>query len=138
MAQLSGATAYAKRDVPTPSADLPSWASTLRAWLSLEFGNVQRALTVGSARTVTMDTTIMGSDALILVDTTTQVVNVSWPSPLTRATNWTTTVKRISGGAHNGVVVGTVDGTTNPTLTSQYSALTMWCDGVHIWKLSTV
>lgn len=121
MANWIAAQAYTKRTMPDVKAGLQG----LLAFLSVEFGNVQRGIARAGSRVVTGNTTVVATDGLILVDTTTAAVTVTLPAA-NSVLDMLVTIKRISGGAHAVTISGTVDGAVNPTLGSQYAALTLW------------
>lgn len=129
---------YAKRPVPTPAnTTTPAWAATLAAWLGTEFANVQRGMTRAPSRTVTSATTATASDGLILADATSAPVTVTLPDPRS-VPDMAVTIKRTNGGGNAVTVGGTVDGTLNRTLASQYAAMTVWSDGTVWWRVAVV
>lgn len=139
MASLFGGIPYTKRPVPTPTSDgLATWATKLTTWLAIEFGNLSRRTAPASTRAVTGDTTVLITDGMILCDTTSQAISVTWPTPIAATGDWVITILRTSAGAHNVTVVGTVSGTVNPTLTAQYKSMTIWSDGTVLYKIASV
>ncbi len=116
--QSISAQPYSKRPVPT---DL----TQLSAWLTIELGNIQRGMIQPASKTISTNYTATTSDGLLLVDTTAGAISVTLPDP-NRVHDMVVTIKRISAGAHNVTIVGTVDGTVNPSLTAQWKALTVW------------
>ena len=140
MANLLGGSGYAKRNVPGigGSENTKAWADRLTAWLATEFGNVQRRVAGASHRTVTSNTTVLIGDGLILCDTTGGAISVTWPTPVGLTEDWLVTIKRTSGGGNAVTIVGTVDGSVNPTLAAQYKSITIWSDGSSLHKVASV
>lgn len=129
---------FSKRPVPTPKdANLAEWADKIAAWLGIEFGNVQRAQARASACTVTSATTATTDDGLILANATGGAFTVTLPNPTT-ARNTSITIKRLNAGGNAVTVGGTVDGTLNRTLTSQYATMTVWSDGSAWYRTSVI
>ena len=121
---------YAKRPVPTPagqSGNLKAWADRLAAWLGVEFANVQRGTIRASSKTVTAAYTALNTDGLILADATGGAFTVTLPAPAT-VHDMMVTIKRLNGGGNAVTIGGTVDGTLNRTLASQYATMTVWAD----------
>lgn len=118
---------YSKREVPTVkgSASLAAWADKLSAFLGYELGSVQRGSARASSRRVTSATTASVNDGLILADATGGAFAVTLPAPESVA-DMCVTIKRMNAGANAVTVGGTVDGTLNRTLGSQYAAMTVW------------
>lgn len=131
MSNWLGGADYSKRDVPSDAKDLP-------AWLRTEFGNIQRRLQGVSSRTITRSTTVLITDGLILVDPTLRDIVVTWPTPINQTEDWIVVIKRITGGAKTVTIAGTVDGTVNPTLATQWASLTIWSTGSALYKIASV
>ncbi len=138
MASLFGGIPYSKRPVPTPDSDgIPKWATKLSSWLAIELGNLSRRTAPASTRTITGDTDVLATDGMILCDTTSQAISVTWSTPLPKTKDWVITIARTSAGAHNVTIVGTVSGVVSPTLTAQYKTITIWSDGTTLWKIAS-
>ena len=80
--------------------------------------------------------TVGATDGIILADATAGVVTVDLPAA-EQSTGRTLTVKKIDATA-NGVVLDgsgseTIDGAATQTITAQYMALTVACDGTEWW-----
>lgn len=109
---------YAKRPVPSNMREIP-------AWLTIELGTIMRGCARVSSRRVTTATTATVNDGLILADATGAPFTIALPDPAT-VPDMCVTIKRMNGGGNAVTVGGTVDGTLNRTLGSQYSAMTVW------------
>lgn len=131
MANLLGGSAYAKRPVETDLKKLP-------AYLGIELANIQRRIAGVSNRTVTSSTTVLASDGLILCDTTSFAISVTWPLPYNQTEDWLVTIKRISAGGLAVTIVGTVDSVVNPVLNAQYKSITIWSSGDALHKVASV
>ena len=104
-------------------------------------GNLQRIQTLwhgyGDIQTVTAAYTMVATDSLVLASASGGAVTVTLPAAQVMAGKAVTVKKTDSSG--NAVTVGgTVDGVSNPTLASQYKAMTVRSDGTTWWKISTV
>lgn len=138
MASLFGGTPYSKRPVPNPGDDLSVWAKKLVAWLGIELGNVSRRTAAASTRAVTGNATVLGTDGMILCNTTGGAITVTWPTPINQTEDWVITIKRVNAGANAVTIAGTVDGVANPTLAAQYKSITIWSDGTTLHKIASV
>jgi hypothetical protein len=138
MASLFGGIPYTKRAVPTPTADLSTWAGKLTAWLAVEFGNLSRRTAPASTRAVTGNTTVLATDGMILCNCTTAPIAVTWPTPIAATEDWVITILKTDVSANAVTVVGTVSGTVNPTLAAQYKSITIWSDGTVLYKIASV
>lgn len=140
--QWSLGTTYTRRPVPTPrepdpkAPQPPPWASRLVSWLGFEFSNVKRAVTQPPTRSVTANYAASVQDGVILADASGGAISVTLPTPA-EAMNVALSIKRMNAGAAV-TVVGTVDGTVNPTLGSQYAAMLVFSDGTQWVKLASV
>lgn len=116
---------YTKRPVPVPAeGNLREWAKLLVAWLTFEFGNIQRALAPATSRTITASATLTVNDNLVLVDATAGNVSVTLLAPA-NVGDRIVTIKRIDSSGNTVTIVGTVDNAVNPTL-AQWKAKTIW------------
>lgn len=121
---------YTKGAVPQPGTDALSWGRRLAIWLGTELGNVQRATARASSRTVTVATTATITDDVILANATGGAFTVTLPDPTT-VLEAVFTVKRLNGGGNAVTIGGTVDGTVNPSLGSQYASMTVKAIGTN-------
>lgn len=77
--------------------------------------------------TKTSDYTVLGSDYTIRVDSTSNNVNITLPSPT--ETGRIYYVKRIDNSPNKCNIIGTVDGSTNIEIVKQYESLTLQANG---------
>ncbi len=124
MANSISGEPYTKRDVPAVLPDLSRWATNLRGWLSIEFGNVQRGMARAVSRTVTDDTTAGVNDGLIVADATSAPLTVTLPDP-NLVGGMIVTILKADGSGNAVTIGGTVSGALNPTLATQYKAKTV-------------
>lgn len=110
---------YTKRPVPTGYDS---------GWFATELGNIQRAMDPNGSRTAMQDDTPTGSDSLVLYDATHGPITVTLRNP-NQVQNLRLILKKIDNSANAVTIQGTVDGTVNPTLPTQYSSLTLQSDG---------
>ncbi len=121
---------YNKRDVPVnPTAH--------KAWLETETGNIRRQIAGASHRAVTAAYTAMISDGLILADATGGAFTVTLPAPAT-VPDMSVIIKRTNGGGNAVTIGGTVDGTVNRTLASQYSTIWVWSANGSWWRVGAI
>lgn len=102
-----------------------------------QLGNIARSVPPQVTRAVTADTTVAVTDDLLVCDATGAAIAVTLPPP-GQVQFLRVTVKRINSGAHAVTVVGTVDGTVDPSLGSQWAAITVQSDGTRWLKLASV
>lgn len=100
---------------------------TTREWVSAQLLNT---------RTVTASGAVLGDDALILVDASAGPITLSLPAVASSA-NRRLTVKKIDASG-NAVTLDpngaeTIDGAATQTITGQYDALAIACDGTAWW-----
>lgn len=119
---------YSRRAVP-PNYDA--------GWLATEFAGVQRALPVAAIRTATSSETVKASDQTVLYNATGGPISATLPSA-GQVQGLTVTLKKIDASGNAVTVVGTVDGSANPTLASQWKSLTVQSDGTAWYKLAAV
>lgn len=130
MALTSARPPYARRDVP-PAYD--------RAWLATELGNIQRAILPSTIRLVKTSGTIKPTarDNLLLINTAAGPVTVDLEQPA-RVHGLVLTIKKIDASANAITILGTVDGTVNPTLTTQYSGMQIIADETGWWNIGNI
>jgi len=106
---------YAKRDVPYAYD---------RGWWQTELGNIQRAIPPDKVGTLTAGSyTPTAMDSVLLANASSGPITITLPAP-ERVKGLVLTIKRIDATGANAVtIVGTVDGTVNPTLNAQYKAI---------------
>lgn len=107
------------------------------AFLATELGKIQRAIPVASIRTITASDTASVLDQTVLGDATAGAVVLTLPTPASCA-GLMLTVKKIDASANAVTVGATVDGVTNPTLTTRYAGMTVQSDGTAWHKLSSL
>jgi hypothetical protein len=103
-------------------------------WLGTELQNVQRGMPSQSIRTVTADYTPTANDFTIAVDCTAGPVTIRL-RPANQVQGLYLHFKKVDSSANGVTIQGTVDGTTNPTLTGQYDHLTIQSDGTQYLEL---
>ena len=120
---------YTKRAVPVEYDN---------AWFAIELGNIQRAIlpaTILRVRTGLYVPTV--KDFLLLADASAGPVNIKLPTP-GRVHGLQLTIKRVDNTLANPVtILGTVDGTLNPTIAAQYAGLVVMADDNDWWRLGT-
>lgn len=128
----SGIAAYYRRPVPINPADLTDWVGA-------ELLRVQAAFQVPNSRTVLAAYTATANDDLMLVDTTSGAVTVTFPDP-TRMANKRFTVKKIDAGG-NAVTIAVVGSTTidggTSTLAAQWAVKMYQSNGALWYVLSS-
>jgi len=109
------------------------------SWLRQQLRFIAAALLHNNISTKTAAYTVKATDndGTVLVDCTSGAVSITLP-PVAQSLNLRVTIKKIDASANAVTVVGTVDGTVNPTLSSQYSATTVHCNGTAYYKLGGV
>lgn len=115
----------------------PTKAERMKGFLDTEFQNIERAIHGITSRTVTMDTSVLGSDDLILADPTSNPITVTFDAANTTK-DLMVTVKQINSNANAVTLGGTFDGVLNPTLGAQNNALTVQSDGADYWIVGKV
>lgn len=128
---------YTKRTAPL--LDQPAAIKALGGpigWLSTEFGNVARAMAFPACPVVTEDYDAKPGDGLILANATPDPITITLPDA-TANPNIVLIVKRTNGGANVVTVEGTVDGTTDPTLGSQWASITVLSTGGSWYQIAS-
>ena len=116
---------YAKRDV---------LAEYARGWWQTELGNIQRAIPTFPTRAIAGGSyTPTANDYALMVNTTTGNATITLPDPR-RVQGLTLIIKKTDASANHVLIVGTVDGVVNPTLSAQYATFTVMSDGT-AWRL---
>lgn len=130
MAITSARPLYSKRDIP-PAYD--------RAWLSTEFGNIQRAILPPTIRLIKTSGTVKPTarDNLLLINATAGPVTVDLEQPA-RVHGLVLTIKKIDASANAITILGTVDGVVNPTITAQYAGMQIIADETGWWNIGTI
>jgi hypothetical protein len=148
LAPLGATEPYFRRPLPIfpANATASDVADGLTKYLRVELLNVQRAIPVANTKKVFGAYSIMSPDDVVLVDATSGAITILFPDP-TRAQNGTWTVKKIDSSGHavtlKAILTATgglasFDGSTAPTLSSQYASATYRSDGVQYWRIATV
>lgn len=106
-------------------------------WLRSNLSDIARAIWAPMSRTVLAATTVVGSDAIILVDATAGAVSITFPLA-TQMQFAYVTVKKIDASVNAVTLVGTFDGAVNPTLATQYKSKLVFSNGVAWYTLATV
>lgn len=119
---------YAKRGVPHAYD---------AGWFTLELGNLQRAMPSIAIRTVRSDYVPTSLDSTVLVDASAGPVTIAVPKA-PQAQGFRLTIKKIDASGNAVMVSATVDATTNPTLATQYDAMTIQSDGLQYYLLGSV
>ena len=114
----------------TPIKGLDGPLDMFRGWLSDELARIQRALRPAAFRTITGAYTPTPSDDFIDCDTSTAGFTVTLPDA-TRVAFMEFTLKNTS--TNTVTISGTVDGTTNPTIATQWHARTLYSNGT-AWR----
>lgn len=119
---------YDRRPVPTAYD---------RDYFTKEFQSVQAALPPARFKVVRAAYTADSTDRLILADGTTAAFTVTLPSA-SRVQGMEVTIKKTDVSANAITVGGTVDGAVNPTLATQYKAMTVVSDGASWHKIASI
>ncbi len=120
---INRAIAYNARTAP---------ADYNRDWLSEELRYVQAAIPVVGIRTITVATTQLNTDRLVLVNTGGGAVTYTLLAP-TNAPIFPVTIKKTSADATNVTIAGTIDGVVNLVFGVQYTSYTLQSDGTSWW-----
>lgn len=130
MAQLQIAVAdYTRRAVP---------AQYDKNFFDQEFNNVARAIPPrGTLPVVTTSRTQNQTDDLVLFNPASGAISYTLLDP-SRALNAVVTLKQITSNAHAVTIVGTVDGSANPTLGGINKSITIQSDGAFWWIIAAV
>lgn len=124
---------YQRQPVPS-SAD-----AALRQMLTVEFQRVQGSYAPsGNMQRVTAAYRVLTSDQVILADASGGAFAVTLPAASAMLGMAPLTIKKVDSSANAVTVTGTVDGAVNPTLATQYKAMTVVSDGTNWWKIGTV
>lgn len=100
------------------------WARRFIGWASTQMAGLQRASAVSLSRTVAAATTATAADHVILANATGSAFAVTLPDPAS-VLEAVITIVRINGGGNAVTIGGTVSGAVNPTLGSQWAAMTV-------------
>ena len=114
----------------TPTKGLDGPLTAFRGWLSDELARVQRAIRKPAFRTIDSAYTPTPSDDFIECDTATAGFTVTLPTA-SRVAFMEFTLKNIS--TNTVTIAGVVDGTTNPTIATQWHARTLYSTGT-AWR----
>ena len=117
------------RGVVPPSYD-PRWTAT-------ELSSVQRGIAPQNVRTATASETPHVTDSVVLYNATGGAITVTLPLA-GQVKNLVLNLKKVDSSANAVTIAGTVDGSVNPTLATQYKAMTIVSDGVSWYKLASV
>lgn len=118
--------------IPTSLPDVQAVVRVLRDLMA----KLGRTPTWGDHRTVTTATTVVDSDDLILVDTTSGSVTVTLPSAVGRRGRKFACKKLIAANTMTLAGAGseTIDGAATVGITTQYAARTVQSDGIN-WHI---
>lgn len=100
-------------------------------------GALARSVPPQTTREAVAATTVDVMDDLIVCDATGGAFTVTLP-PADQVQFLKVSIKRINGGGNAVTIGGTVDASVNPTLASQWSAITVQSDGTRWLKLASV
>lgn len=108
-------------------------------WLFTQLRFISAALLKNniSTKTAAYTVTSKDNDGTVLVDCTGGAVSITLP-PAAQSLNLRVTIKKIDASANAVTIVGTLDGTVNKTLSSQYAARTIHCDGSAYYTVGVV
>lgn len=106
-------------------------------WFRTQLTRIAQALLPAMVRTVTAADTITIQDDTILADATSAPFTVTL-LPAAQCQFLKVNIKRLNGGGNAVTIGGTVDGSVNPTLGSQYSSITIQSSGTAWYKLASV
>jgi len=118
---------YNRRDVPREYQ---------QGWWGTELGNIQRAIPTFAILRLTNGTyTPVATDRTILCDCTGSGVTIVLQDPA-RQQGLELIIKKVAGT--NAVsIIGTIDSTVNPSLTSPFESMTIQSDGQQWLKLAS-
>lgn len=112
----------------------PNHAQSYRA--SQFFGGQFQGVYIGTTRSSTGTVTIADDDYVILADATSAAVTVNLPAAATNAGRMLV-VKKIDSTANLVTIDGngaeTIDDSATQTITTQYTSLSLLCDGTEWW-----
>lgn len=106
-------------------------------WFRTQLTRLSQALLPQVTRHVIAATTITIQDDTIVCDATAGAFAVTL-LPADQVQFLKISIKRINGGGNAITITGTVDGSVNPTLGSQWSSITIQSDGTRWLKLASV
>lgn len=101
------------------SQSLKGWFRSIYTFLESRFKEVF----------VTSTYTVKATDYFVSADATGGAFTVTLPD-VTASKGRELIIKRMNGGGNAVTIGGTVDGVSNPTLSSQYTYIRLFCDGV--------
>ena len=143
MVQIPAFVWYQRRASPIPSEEAHPDVRALSVHVNRELGAIQNAIPVATTGTITTDYAIQLSDNVLLVDCTAGAVQVTFPDP-TRSAHGQWTVKKIDASGNHVNMAATVlstntaatfDGSTTPSLTTQYAKVTYRSDGAAYYSV---
>lgn len=108
-----------------------------REYFTKEFQSVARALPPSRIAVVRAAYTADETDWLILADGTAAAFAVTLPAA-SRVQGMAVTVKKTDASANAITIGATVDGAANPTLATQYKAMTVVSDGNAWLKIASI
>lgn len=106
-------------------------------WLSTQLRNIARALLPQITRQVLAHTTVLATDDTLVCDATGGAITVTLPLP-DQVKFLKVSVVRINGGGNAVTLSGTVSGSVNPSLASQWASITIQSDGTRWIKLAEI
>lgn len=126
--------------MPTPIAPRPVYTPPAKPtgtdpWVRTQIARLAQSVSPMNTRTLVADGMMQTTDDLLLVDTTAGNVSVT----LLPADQWQFVrvgIKNIGGAGHHVTLVGTVDGSVNPTLADK-KASWLQSDGTAIWLVAS-
>ena len=104
-------------------------------WLRAQLSTIARAIWQPISRAVLDDTTVVGSDETLFVNTTGGSLTITFP--LADQMQFARiTIKKISAGANVITLAATIDGVVNPTIVTSMKAVTVQSDGTSWYIVS--
>lgn len=106
-------------------------------WVGSELNNIQRAIPSTRTRHVLAADSPTTQDGAVFVNASAAPVTITLPPP-TQVQGWELTIKKTDSSGNAVTVAGVIDGATNPTLATQYKAMTIVSDGLTYYKVASV
>jgi hypothetical protein len=121
---MSTSTTYARQ----PYTKRPVPATYDAGWVSTELGTIARAIPPSTSRTTKVNDIPTGQDSVVLYDATHGPITVTLPQP-GQVHDLRLVLKKTDASTNPVHIVGTVDATVNPVLSTQYQSLTIQSSG---------